>query len=185
MRMRSTSRRSSGLGSATGYLGRSSLPKTRAVLYDIWKITDKTAEKRSQRIERQVDKKAIEVARYVLPIATFTAMVHTLSGVVLHRLYRMSNSGDTPLETALIVNQMVDRVKEIDPQFFERIGSGPLDEAMLPEQHILNQQDAGSRSRARDEFDGELGGCTSAASGLHAGCGACSRDIAPSCSRLR
>jgi len=142
-------------------LGEKLAVRTRAVLNDIWKITDNTAEKRRQRIERQVDKKAIEVARYVLPIATFTAMVHTISGVVLHRLYRMSNSGDTPLETAMIVSQMVERVKEIDPQFFERIGSGPLAEEMLPEQHILNQQDTGSRSRARDEFDRELGGRTS------------------------
>ncbi len=136
-------------------------PRTRAVLYDIWKITDKTAQKRRQRIERQVDKKAIEVARYVLPVATFTAMVHTLSGVVLHRLHRMSNSGDTPYETAIIVNQMVERVKEIDPQFFDRIGSGPLAEEVLPEQLIVHQQNTGSRSHARDEFDHELGGRTS------------------------
>ncbi|MGH9785135.1 MAG: FAD-dependent thymidylate synthase, partial [Terriglobia bacterium] len=78
-------------------------PRTRQVLHEVWKITDKTQEKRRQRIERQVDKKAIEVARYVLPLATHTAMVHTLSGIVLHRLYRMSNSGDTPYETARVV----------------------------------------------------------------------------------
>ena len=139
-------------------LARKLAPRTRAVLYDVWKITAKTAEKRRQRIERQVDKKAIEVARYVLPIAAFTAMVHTLSGVVLHRLHRMSNSGDTPYETAIIVNQMVQRVKEIDPQFFERIGNGPLAEEALPEQLILRQQDADGRLHARDEFDHELGG---------------------------
>jgi len=142
-------------------LARKLAPRTRAVLHDIWKITAKTSEKRRQRIERQVDKKAIEVARYVLPVATFTAMVHTLSGVVLHRLHRMSNSGDTPYETAIIVNQMVERVKEIDPQFFERIGNGPLAEEVLPEQLIVHQQDTNSRSHARDEFDQELGGRTS------------------------
>jgi len=136
-------------------------PRTRAVLYDVWKITDKTPEKRRQRIERQVDKKAIEVARYVLPIATFTAMVHTLSGVVLHRLHRMSNSGDTPYETALVVRQMVERVKEIDPQFFERIGSGPLDEELLPERRLADERDPTSRAVARDEFDRELAGRTS------------------------
>ena len=136
-------------------------PRTRDVLHDVWKITDKTADKRRQRIERQVDKKAIEVARYVLPIATFTAMVHTVSGVVLHRLYRMCNSGDTPYETALVVGQMVERVKEIDPQFFERIGSGPLDEELLPERRLAEQGDPASRALARDEFDRELRGRTS------------------------
>ena len=35
------------------------------------------------------EKRAIEVARYVLPVAAFTTMVHTLSGIVLHRLWRM------------------------------------------------------------------------------------------------
>ena len=66
--------------------------RTREVLHDVWKIRESSPEKRRQRIERQVEKKAIEVARYVLPIGAFTTMVHTLSGVVLHRLYRMRNS---------------------------------------------------------------------------------------------
>ena len=136
-------------------------PRTRAALYEVWKITDTTPEKRRQRIERQVDKKAIEVARYVLPLATFTTMVHTLSGVVLHRLHRMSNSGDTPYETALVVGQMVERVKEIDPQFFERIGSGPLDEELLPEHRLVEHGNAADRLLAREEFDRELGGRTS------------------------
>jgi len=43
-------------------LGEKLAHRTRSVLYDVWKITDKTAEKRRNRIENQVDKKAIEVA---------------------------------------------------------------------------------------------------------------------------
>ena len=93
-------------------------PRTRAALYDVWKIREETPEKRRKRIERQVEKKAIEVARYVLPIAAHTTMVHTLSGVVLHRLCRMRNSGDTPYEAALVIDQMVERVREVDAQFF-------------------------------------------------------------------
>src|ERR1041385_3675732 len=50
-------------------------PRTRDVLYDVWKIGPDTQEKRRQRIERQVEKKAIEVARYVLPIGALTTMV--------------------------------------------------------------------------------------------------------------
>ena len=46
--------------------------------------------KRVQKVDRQSEKRAIEVARYVLPVAAFTTMVHTLSGIVLHRLWRMS-----------------------------------------------------------------------------------------------
>ena len=130
-------------------------PRTREALYDVWKIKSDTQEKRRQRIERLVDKKAIEVARYVLPIGAFTAMVHTVSGVVLHRLYRMKNSGDTPYETGLIVDQMVDRVRGVDPQFFERIGAGPLPEEKVPEQRFMTRQR--SPEAARQEFDAEVG----------------------------
>src|SRR5947209_1328442 len=53
--------------------------RTRDVLYEVWKVGESTAEKRRKRIDQQVEKKAIEVARYVLPIAAFTSMVHTVS----------------------------------------------------------------------------------------------------------
>ena len=136
-------------------------PRTREVLYEVWKIREETPEKRRKRIERQVEKKAIEVARYVLPIAAYTSMVHTLSGVVLHRLYRMRNSGDTPYEAALVIDQMVEKVREVDAQFFERIGAGPLPEEHIPERRYLAERKTEDRRRARDEFDSELAGATS------------------------
>lgn len=135
--------------------------RTREALYDVWKIGPRSAEKRRQRIDRQVEKKAIEVARYVLPVAAFTSMVHTLSGVVLHRLYRMRNSGDTPYETGMVIDQMVERVKEIDPQFFERIGDGPLEEEQIPEARLVAEGGPSGAAQARREFDRELGGMTS------------------------
>ncbi len=138
-------------------LGEALAPRTREVLHEVWKITDRTADKRRQRIERQVEKKAIEVARYVLPLATFTVMVHTLSGVALHRLYRMRHSGDTPYESGLVVDQMVERVREVDPQFFDRIGQGPLAEERIPEQKLLRERGPGESAQAREEFDRELG----------------------------
>ena len=52
-------------------------------------------------------------------------MVHTLSGIVLHRLYRMMRTGDAPAETRAVVEAMVGLVQELDPAFFERIGAGP------------------------------------------------------------
>jgi thymidylate synthase ThyX len=71
----------------------------------------------------------------------------------------MRNSGDTPYETALVVDQMVERVKEIDPQFFERIGAGPLPEEKIPEARLL--RDKRSSDLACREFDAELGNRTS------------------------
>jgi len=53
-------------------------------------------------------------------------MVHTISGIVLHRLYRMMRTGDTPVENVAVITAMVDKVRELDPAFFERVGDAPL-----------------------------------------------------------
>jgi len=87
--------------------------------------------KRIQKIERSAEKRAIEIARYVLPLAAFTTMVHTVSGIVLHRLWRMCAASDTPSEARLVIGEMVALVKNIDAQFFDRFGTEPLDD--LPE----------------------------------------------------
>src|SRR5215469_1784874 len=71
---------------------------TRAILGDIWKLGPNSNAKHIQKIERSAEKRAIEIARYVLPLAAFTTMVHTLSGIVLHRLWRMCSASDTPSE---------------------------------------------------------------------------------------
>src|SRR5580704_17035302 len=99
----------------------------RAILSDIWHIGPMSHPKRLQKIERAAEKRAIEIARYVLPVAAFTTMVHTISGIVLHRLWRMSAASDTPSESRAIIGEMVSQVRAIDPQFFERFGTEPLE----------------------------------------------------------
>src|SRR6266481_1127087 len=49
----------------------------RAILSDIWHIGPMSHPKLLQKIERAAEKRAIEIARYVLPVAAFTTMVHT------------------------------------------------------------------------------------------------------------
>src|SRR5204862_7851068 len=107
------------------------LPDAREILQDIWHVGPMSHPKRIQKIERSAEKRAIEIARYVLPVAAFTTMVHTVSGIVLHRLWRMCAACDTPSEARAIIGEMVAQVKNIDAQFFERFGTEPLDE--LPE----------------------------------------------------
>ena len=58
-------------------------------------------------------------------------MVHTVSGIVLHRLWRMQAASDTPTEARVVIGEMVARVREVDPQFFDRFGTEPMEE--LPE----------------------------------------------------
>jgi len=107
------------------------LPQSREILLDIWHVGPMSHAKRLQKIERSAEKRAIEIARYVLPVAAFTNMVHTVSGIVLHRLWRMCAASDTPSEARSVIGEMVALVKNIDPQFFDRFGTEPLDE--LPE----------------------------------------------------
>ena len=127
---------------------------THAVLADIWHLSEMSHQRRRKKVDRQAEKKAIEIARYVLPLGAFTTMVHTLSGIILHRLWRMQRAGDTPHEASLIVEEMVKRVREVDPQFFERIGKQPLDQQQLPE-WVLGQQPT-TADGFQKEFDGQL-----------------------------
>ena len=129
--------------------------ETHSTLADIWHLSEMSHERRRKKVARQAEKKAIEIARYVLPIAAFTTMVHTLSGITLHRLWRMQRAGDTPHEASQVVQEMVARVKEVDPAFFERIGKEPLPEEKLPEWRFL-QKPATNGFHA--EFDAQLGG---------------------------
>jgi thymidylate synthase ThyX len=103
----------------------------REILRDIWHIGPMSHPKRLQKIERSAEKRAIEIARYVLPLAAFTTMVHTVSGIVLHRLWRMSAASDTPSEARAVIGEMVSLVRAVDPQFFDRFGTQPLEE--MPE----------------------------------------------------
>ena len=115
----------------------------RAILNDIWHVGPMSHVNRIQKIERSAEKRSIEIARYVLPLAAFTTMVHTISGIVLHRLWRMCSASDTPTEAREVIGQMVALARDIDPQFFERFGTEPLEE--LPEwanrPAVVNQDD--------------------------------------------
>jgi thymidylate synthase ThyX len=146
----------------------------REILNDIWHVGPMSHVNRIQKIERSAEKRSIEIARYVLPIAAFTTMVHTISGIVLHRLWRMCSASDTPTEAREVIGQMVALARDIDPQFFERFGTEPLEE--LPEwanrspvadEQALAAQSNGSGPTVSTgeafakEFDAKLGGRTS------------------------
>ncbi len=88
-------------------------------------------------VRLEADKKAIEVARYVLPIATHASLVYTCSGLVLHRLYRSMQTNDVCDEAREVVSQMIDLARHADPDFFSRIGDQPLTfEQGLEHEHI-------------------------------------------------
>ncbi len=130
----------------------------RAILGDIWHLSAMSHPKRVQKVDRAAEKRAIEVARYVLPVAAFTTMVHTLSGIVLHRLWRMHAASDTPSEARQVIGEMVARVRENDPQFFDRFDTDPMED--LPEWDDTAARPPHAETFAR-EFDARLQGKTS------------------------
>jgi thymidylate synthase ThyX len=127
-----------------------------AILKELRYVRPTTNPERLKQIDRDAEKRAIETARYVIPIAAFTSMVHTVSGIVLHRLYRMVNSGDSPHETRAVVFEMVRLVREWDPHFFDKVGAGPIHAGDLAEAG-MPQPRAGA-DRYASEFDARLNG---------------------------
>lgn len=132
---------------------------TWAILRDIRYVRPGNTPERLRAVEREAEKKAIETARYVIPIAAFTSMVHTVSGLVLHRLHRMLHAGDTPHEARLVIGAMVDLVREVDPLFFEKVGLDTLAPEALPEAAFPRPRASGDAFAAA--FDARLGGRTS------------------------
>lgn len=106
---------------------------TFAILETLRYLTPGAHADRVKKVEREAEKKAIETARYVVPIGAFTAMVHTISGITLYRLWRMAGSGDAPHETREVVQAMVDAVRQHDPQFIDKLALTPLATGELAE----------------------------------------------------
>jgi thymidylate synthase ThyX len=127
-----------------------------SILKELRYVRASTSPERLKQIERDAEKRAIETARYVVPIAAFTSMVHTVSGIVLHRLWRMVNTSDTPTEARQVIGRMVHLVREWDPLFFEKVGLGPIGDDTIPETHFPRPQESGDRFAAA--FDERLNG---------------------------
>jgi len=128
---------------------------TAKIMADLRHVGPRASDKRKKKASREAEKKAIELARYVIPVAAHTSMVHTVSGIVLHRLYRMMRTGDAPAESAAVVQAMVDHVRALDPAFFEHVGEGPLDEAELAEARFPRTAASGDAEAGRlDELLG-------------------------------
>lgn len=127
-----------------------------AIVKELRYVTPRASAERLQGIEREAEKKAIETARYVIPVAAFTSMVHTVSGITLHRLRRMMNTGDAPFEARQIVGDMVGLVHRHDPMFFTRVGLDTLESGDTPEQGFPRPLDGADRFAS--EFDARLSG---------------------------
>ncbi|HET6399673.1 MAG TPA: FAD-dependent thymidylate synthase [Candidatus Thermoplasmatota archaeon] len=78
-----------------------------------------------QKVEDEAEKKAQEMARYVLPVAAHTKLYHTVSGIVLLRYLRMCEAQGTPDEARELVERMLEEVARVDPAFVNTLRQEP------------------------------------------------------------
>jgi len=119
------------------------------------------------RVNDAVRKRAQEVARYILPLATPAHLYHTVNGLTLLRYYVLANQPDVPAEVRYIVNRMVAEVLSFDPYFLGG-PEHPLDMRALAADQTLEaevftawkenlDQSPDSCERFFEEFDRSLG----------------------------
>jgi thymidylate synthase ThyX len=117
------------------------------------------SERMAKAHDRAISRKAQEAARYVLPVATFAYLYHTVSGITLLRYYRLARQQDTPSEQMIVLQQMVDELLRFDENYSITLQE-PLAEEALPERLWLHN-DAARAARFAEAFDAELGPLTS------------------------
>jgi thymidylate synthase ThyX len=115
-----------------------------------------------KRLARQTERKAQEVARAVLPVATYTALMHTVSCLTLFRYQRLCLQLDVPEETRTVVGAMVAAALRHDPNL-AGVLEDPIPLEATPEHALFHEfHGAGAQAASfREEFDRELSGLTS------------------------
>ena len=112
----------------------------------------------AERYTKEIRKKAQEAARYVLPVATFAYLYHTVSGLTLLRYHRLCQGHDAPLEQRIVVESMVRELLAHDPAYVAVLEQPiPVEETL--EHRALqatSTSDAERRAFLR-EFDREIG----------------------------
>jgi thymidylate synthase ThyX len=114
-----------------------------------------------------VQKRAQEVARYVLPLATPAHLYHTINGLTLLRYHVLASQSDVPSEVRAIVKRMVDEVLAVDPNFLGAKGyeldlrlldiGETLEAQALDEWRGALAQSESETAAAREAFDEALG----------------------------
>lgn len=133
------------------------LPEIRKRFFSIFPQRKKTAE----RYEISLRKRAYEVARYVLPVATHAYLYHTVSALTLLRYWRLSEMFDSTFEQRYVIKKMIEAVVAQDPDFKKEIQDPiPLEET--PEyrlfQSVRSSPSPSSTKEFLREFDDSLEG---------------------------
>jgi thymidylate synthase ThyX len=105
-----------------------------------------------------IKKKCLEVARYLLPTATYTYLYHTINGLTLHRYHRLMNMFQVPDEQREVVQAMVAEVQKVDPLFVEEMDDAtPIEDTTEYSYFQKFNQTSNTSSDFINEFDTDLG----------------------------
>jgi len=110
---------------------------------------------------KTIQKKAQEIARYVLPVGTHAYLYHTISALTLLRYWRAADQRDTPAETRFVVGEMVRLLLEYDPDYAITMQE-PMDGDSFAESRFHAEHpgilDGKGAKAFREEFDAGLDG---------------------------
>lgn len=122
------------------------------------------ARKGQKKYQKELRKKAQEIARYVLPVSTLAYLYHTISAITLLRYHRLCEQFDTLLEQKLLVQGMMEEVLRFDP-LLGTVLEDRLPLEATPEFEAFSafepRTDGGGRRDFLEEFDRSLEGRTS------------------------
>ena len=116
--------------------------------------------KQKDRWGKQIRRKAQEAARYVLPVATWARLYHTISAITLLRYHRIAEQHDVPSEVRLVVDRMLAQVLKVEPAF-EVVLEASLKLEQTAEASVFGAIPLIDPERAdifHEQFDDELGG---------------------------
>ncbi|CUS97241.1 FAD-dependent thymidylate synthase [Candidatus Chrysopegis kryptomonas] len=112
----------------------------------------------SEKYKKDVKRKAQEVARYVLPVATFAYLYHTVSAITVLRYYKICKLFDVPLEQKLVVEKMINEILKVEPDY-EIVLEKPIEQEELTEfNFIKNFTENKFAKEFAKEFDESLNG---------------------------
>ncbi len=115
-----------------------------------------------ERWAKEIQKRAQEVARYVLPVATFAYLYHTVSAITLFRYWRLADHFDTPLEQRLVVGRMVEEILREEPDYAKLLEEPlPLEDSPEYQAFFRLGRENGIDPGFRQRFDASLEGRTS------------------------
>jgi flavin-dependent thymidylate synthase len=105
-----------------------------------------------KRWRKVIEKKAMEIARYVLPISTFTSLYHTVSFVTLLRYYKTCFQENTSTENYIVAHMMMLEVLKVAPEL-ERFVEPMLSSHEMPEELYSNSMTSGDTKEYLRIFD--------------------------------